>query len=76
MKLKEMRIKQKLTQKKLAELADINLRSLQFYEQENNIHTAHIDTIIKICLILKCDLLDIIEDKKTIELLKQYKKEV
>lgn len=72
-KLKEMRIKRKLTQKQLAEASNINLRTLQCYEQKfKDINGAKLKTLIKLCKVLDCNLIDIIEegDAEFIELIK------
>lgn len=72
-KLKEMRQKANLTQIQLAEKADLSIRTIQSYEQGAKIFDhARLDTILKICLILDCKLIDIIENEEYISLIKQY----
>lgn len=75
MKLKEMRLKSGYSQKELAELVGINFRSYQNYEQGvRKIDNTDIATLLNICIILKCNIKDIIEDENTIELLDRYSK--
>lgn len=72
-KLKQLRLKAKLSQKQLAEKAGCSLRMLQYYEQgTKNLDHARLDTIIKYCLALECKLSDIIEDPTYLELINQY----
>lgn len=73
MKLQEARKKAGLSQSQLAEKAGINVRTLQHYEQGSKVlDKARIDTILKVCLALKCRIRDIIENEEYIELLKEY----
>lgn len=70
MSLKEMRKNAGLTQPQVAELAEINLNMLKFYEQGvKDINGAKLKTLLKICKVLNCGLQDIITDKETLELL-------
>lgn len=72
MKLKELRMKAGLSQSQLAEKADINLRTIQHYEQGSKIFDhARIDTIFKVCIALDCKLEDIIENKHILGLLEK-----
>lgn len=72
-KLKEMRQKANLTQAQLAEKANINIRMLQHYEQgSKNFDHARLDTLLKICLALDCNLADVIENEEYIDLLHKY----
>ena len=72
-KLKEVRLAKGLTQKQLADSANINIRVLQHYEQgTKNFHHARLDTLLKICLALDCKLADIIENEEYIDLLHKY----
>jgi transcriptional regulator with XRE-family HTH domain len=76
-KLKEARMKKGLSQAKLAELAGINVRTLQHYEQESkNFDHARIDTIFSVCNALECKLSDIISDETYIDIINQYKNRV
>lgn len=72
-KLKEVRLAKGLTQKQLADEANINIRVLQHYEQgTKNFDHARLDTLLKICLALDCKLSDIIESKEYTDLLQKY----
>lgn len=72
-KLKEMRQKANLTQVQLAEKTNLNLRTIQHYEQgSKNFDHARIDTLIRVCLTLECRMSDIIESEEYIELLNKY----
>ena len=72
-KLKEVRLAKCLTQKQLADSANINIRVLQHYEQgTKNFDHARLDTLLKICLALDCKLADIIENEEYIDLLHKY----
>lgn len=71
-KLKEMRQSRGLSQSQLAEKTGINVRTIQHYEQGSKIFDhARIDTILKICVALSCQLDDIIENPEYLELLKK-----
>lgn len=70
MSLKEMRKNAGLTQPQVAELAEINLNMLKFYEQGvKDINGAKLKTLLKICKVLNCGLQDIVTDEETLELL-------
>ena len=70
MSLKEMRKNAGLTQPQVAELAEINLNMLKFYEQGvKDINGAKLKTLLKICKVLNCGLQDIVTDAETLELL-------
>lgn len=72
-KLKEVRLAKGLTQKQLADSANINIRVLQHYEQgTKNFDHARLDTLLKICLALDCKLAEIIENEEYIDLLHKY----
>lgn len=72
-KLKEIRMSKKLSQSKLAELAGINVRTLQHYEQgSKNFDHAKIETIFSICNVLGCKLSDIIMDENCVKMIKEY----
>lgn len=71
-KLKEMRQAKGFSQAQLAEKTGINVRTLQHYEQGSKIFdNARIDTILKVCIALGCNLEDIIENPEYVELLKK-----
>ena len=72
-KLKIMRQAKGLSQSQLAEKANMNVRTLQHYEQGSKVFDhARIDTILRVCLALDCKLEDIIENQEYIDLIKQY----
>lgn len=75
MKLKELRVKNGYSQKEFSELVGIKYRTYQDYEQGRlSIDNTDIATLLNICIILKCNIKDIIEDENTIELLDRYSK--
>lgn len=75
-KLKKLREAIGMSQSEFAKKAGINVRTYQMYEQGAKlIENAKMETIIKICLALSCEISDIIEDQKILSLLHEYKKE-
>ena len=74
-KLKALRVASGLTQLEVAEKAGINHRVYQFYEQGNKpIEGAKLETLLKICLALKCKLEEIIDDPELVEVIEEYQK--
>lgn len=72
-KLKTKRMEAGLSQSQLAEKANMNVRTLQHYEQgSKNFDHARIDTILRVCLALKCKIEDIIENQEYVELMHKY----
>ena len=72
-KLKEVRMSKGLSQSKLADLAGINVRTLQHYEQgSKNFDHARLDTIFSVCNALECKLSDIITDGNYIDIIEKY----
>lgn len=72
-RLKAMRLQKNITQKELAEIADINQRVLQHYEQGSKvIDSARLEVILKLCIALDCEMSDILERKETNELYNKY----
>lgn len=72
-KLQQIRVKKGISQRELAELADIPLYTLQKYEQKKlNIDTANIYTLLKLSVALQCSMCEFIENE---ELLKELEKE-
>lgn len=72
-KLKSKRMEAGLSQSQLAEKANLNVRTLQHYEQGSKIFdNARIDTILRVCLVLNCKMEDVIENQKYIELIGKY----
>ena len=71
-KLQEMRIKNNLSQSKLAELSGVKIRMIQQYEiNARNIDGAKLETLCDLANALKCKVYDIIESD---ELIKKVKK--
>ena len=59
-RLQELRKMAGLTQKKLADLSGVNLRTLQQYEnQSKDINKASANTLLSLCKVLACDVKDI-----------------
>lgn len=72
LKLKEMRQAKGFSQSQLAEKTGINVRTLQHYEQGSKIFDhARIDTLLKCCAALDCQLEDIIENPEYVDLIKK-----
>lgn len=72
-KLKETRQAAGLSQSQLAEKANMNVRTLQHYEQGSKVFDhARIDTILSVCLALNCKIEDVIENQEYIDLIKRY----
>lgn len=75
-KLKKLRESTGMSQVEFAKKAGVNIRTYQMYEQGAKlIENAKMETVIKICLALSCEISDIIEDQKILSLLYKYKKE-
>ena len=73
-KLQRTRIAHDLSQSQLAKAAGINPRMLQYYEQgANELSSAKLATLLKLCLALGCKLEDILPDGETAALLDRYK---
>lgn len=70
-KLKAKRIEAGLTQQALADGAGINKRSYERLEQGHRIiDDCSLDTILKVCITLECDIGEVLEDA---ELYNRYK---
>ena len=73
--LQNMRIQRGMTQVELANKSNINLRSLQYYEQgRKDIEHIRLDKLLRLCLVLDCKLSQIVEDPKCQTLTKEYEK--
>jgi transcriptional regulator with XRE-family HTH domain len=60
-KLKDLRLKKKMSQSQLAEKSGVNYRTLQFYEQNaRELSHAHCNTVIKLAEALDCQVADLI----------------
>jgi len=63
------------SQSQLAKIAGISARVLQNYEQgARDLNGAKLETLLRLCLALKCKLSDIVTDDATAELLSKYEK--
>lgn len=74
--LQKVRIENNLTQADLALQAKMNLRSLQYYEQgRKDLAHVRLDKLLRLCIVLKCKIGDIIEDPQCKILYNKYEKE-
>lgn len=74
-RLQNMRLERVLTQVELSDQSQINLRSLQYYEQgKKDIAHVRLDKLLRLCLVLGCELSDIIDDPQCQILIKEYEK--
>ena len=65
--LKEVRKSRGLTQKELSELSEINLKTIQKYEQGViDINNANIYTLYKLANALNCNLIELLTNEKII----------
>lgn len=72
-RLKELRMQRNLTQQELAAMTGINIRTLQYYEQgTNKVDHARLDTILKLCVALRCEIGDLMEEKNWNSLYEDY----
>ena len=72
-KLQEIRKSRNLSQAKLAAEAAVNPRIIPEYESgKRDINGAKLKTLLKLCIVLKCDLADILEDPELLQLLEYY----
>lgn len=56
-----------LSQSELAKLSNVNLRSIQLYEQRvNDIDKAEAHTLFKLAVVLKCNIEDLLESPVSI----------
>lgn len=56
-----------LSQSELAKLSNVNLRSIQLYEQRvNDIDKAEAHTLFKLAVVLKCNIEDLLENPASI----------
>ena len=72
--LKRIRQKKGLSQKQLAVISGVTLRSIQCYEQrDRDIDGAHLSALCDLCLALDCKIEDIIESKDLLVKFKMVK---
>lgn len=72
--LQEIRKKRGLSQSQLAKRCNIPKQTLQKYEQGiANINHAKLETLLKLCIALECDIKEILSDQHLINLIEIYK---
>lgn len=72
MSLKEQRKKSKLTVKELSIISDIPIKTINYYEQnQNSINNARLKTLVTLSIVTKSKLLDLLTDSEIIENLKK-----
>ena len=72
-KLKQLREASGMSQSQLSRATGINYRTLQCYEQGMKaIDSAKLETLLKLCVALKCRIPDIIESADLIALYEKY----
>ena len=66
--LEKMRVKRNLSQKELSNLSGLSLRRIQSYEQRTrNVDGSSLATLLNLCIALKCNIENIIEDESNQE---------
>lgn len=71
MSLQEKRKEKGLSQSQLANLAGVNVRMIQYYEQDvKDINGAKLNTLLSLANVLDCSISDIVTDPKLIEKIK------
>ena len=71
--LKQLRRDKRLSQSQLAADSGVNLKMIQKYEQGvKNINAAKLETLLKLCNTLECNLLDLIDDPELESLIEVY----
>ena len=66
--LEKMRVMRNLSQKELSNLSGISLRRIQSYEQRTrNVDGSCLATLLNLCIALKCNIENIIEDESNLE---------
>lgn len=72
-KLKAVRLRRGLTQKEVIEKTGINAGTYKMYEQGGKkFDNARIDTILRTCIVLNCDIGEILENPEYIEIYNEY----
>ena len=73
MTLQEIRKNKGLSQSQLAEIAGVNVRTLQYYEQGvKDINGAKLITLLSLASALECKISDIVTDEKLKEKIKMH----
>lgn len=75
-KLKIMRTGAGLSQRQLSKLSGVNLRTIQNYEANGGqlVDRANLRTLLNISKVLGCNIKDILEDVKLVELYEEVEK--
>lgn len=74
-KLQQLRKAAKFSQSQLAEVAGVDIRMYQNYEQGvRDVSKAQLSTLLRICNALSCKLSDIVTDQETAALLITYER--
>lgn len=77
MSLKNVRLQRKLSQSQLAEKSNVNLKTIQAYEQDvKNINNAHLEILLKLSIALDCKIENIITSEYIKNLLEKYRKKI
>lgn len=77
MSLKDIRLQKKLSQSQLAEKSNVNLKTIQAYEQTaKNINNAHLETLLKLSIALECKIENIVTSEQIKILLEKYRKKI
>ena len=64
-KMKRLRVAKGMTQTELSLASDVNIKSIAYYEQyPDRINKASVETLLKICDSLGCEITDIIENNR------------
>ena len=72
MTLKEQRKKSKLTVKELSSISDIPMKTINYYEQNQNaINNARLKTLVALSIVTKSKLFDLLTDNTLIENVKK-----
>lgn len=63
-KMKRLRVAKGMTQTELSLASNVNIKSIAYYEQyPDRINKASVETLLKICDSLGCEITDIIESR-------------
>lgn len=69
--IQDERLKKGYTQSQLSKKCGIPLSTLQKYENgQKNINNANLSSLVRLCIALECDLVDILTDESLIDLIK------
>lgn len=67
-KLQELRLSNSLSQRDLSDMSGVPIRNIRAYEQgTRNIDGANINTILSLCISLRCSIRDLLEDISVLE---------